>query len=253
MTTFYYTYSFLIGLFGGSFYNVVGLRVPKKESIVRPGSRCGHCERRLTPWELIPVLSYLLLKGKCSNCRIRISPIYPVFELLTAVLFVLAPVLMGWTWELLIAWVLISLLVIITVSDLAYQLIPDRILLFFGILLVILRFFIPPSGAWWELLLGAIVGFALLLSIAIVSKGGMGGGDIKLFAVLGFILGWKGILLAFFLSTIYGTIMGLIGMIAGKVQRGKPMPFGPAIALGTLTVYFFGDRFLQWYLNAFFS
>jgi leader peptidase (prepilin peptidase)/N-methyltransferase len=251
MTVLYYTYSFLIGLFGGSFYNVVGFRVPQQKSIVHPGSECGHCARKLTPVELIPVLSYLFQRGRCRGCQHKISPIYPLIELSTALLFLVAPYLIGWTWELSVAWLLISLLVIITVSDIAYLLIPDKILLFFGIPFAILRLFFLPIDAWWDPLLGAATGFALLLFLAIVSKGGMGGGDIKLFGVLGLVLGWKGILLAFFFSTLYGTIMGIIGMFAGKVRLGKPMPFAPAIALGTISAYFFGERFFDWYITTF--
>ncbi|AZN43339.1 prepilin peptidase [Paenibacillus albus] len=251
MTAFTYTYSFLIGLIMGSFFNVVGFRVPKKLSIVRPGSHCTHCGRNLKPSELIPVLSYLTQQGKCKGCQQRISPIYPLIELTTAVLFLLSPLLLGLSWEVSVAWLLISLLVIITVTDLAYMLIPDKILLVFGIPLAILRIFFLPIGAWWEPLLGAAVGFALLLLIAIVSKGGMGGGDIKLFAVLGLVFGWKGILLVFFFSTLIGTIIGLVGILSGKVRTGKPMPFGPAIALGTISAYFFGDQLLHWYTATF--
>ncbi|RAP74746.1 prepilin peptidase [Paenibacillus montanisoli] len=247
MAAIFYTYSFLIGLIAGSFYNVVGLRVPKKESIVRPGSHCSHCQRKLTIGELIPVVSYLFLKGKCKGCGHRISPIYPLIELVNAALFVAAPIILGWSSELAIAWLLISLLTIITVSDIAYMLIPDKILLFFGTIFILLRFFVQPAVAWWEPLAGAAAGFGLLLLIAILSKGGMGGGDIKLFAVLGWVLGWKLVLIAFVIAAFYGTILGLIGMIAGRVRVGKPMPFAPAIAMGTLTAYFFGERFLHWY------
>ncbi|WP_308637373.1 prepilin peptidase [Paenibacillus silvisoli] len=247
MAAFYLTYSFLIGLVAGSFYNVVGLRVPKRQSIVRPGSHCGHCKRQLTMWELIPVVSYLCLRGKCRGCGHAISPIYPLIELVNAALFTAAPLVLGWSWELVIAWLLISLLTIITVSDIAYMLIPDKILLFFGTLFIFLRYFVQPPAAWWEPLAGAAAGFGLLLLIAILSKGGMGGGDIKLFAVLGWVLGWKLVLIAFVIAAFYGTMLGIIGMATGKVKVGKAMPFGPAIAMGTLTAYFFGERFLHWY------
>ncbi|KPD01590.1 Type 4 prepilin-like proteins leader peptide-processing enzyme [Geobacillus sp. BCO2] len=105
-----------------------------------------------------------------------------------------------------------------------------------------------PFLPWTDMVIGSAVGFGLLLLIAVLSKGGMGGGDVKLFAVLGMVLGWKLVLLAFFLATLYGTVIGLVGMALGYVRRGKPMPFAPAIALGALTALFFGDRMMEWYI-----
>jgi leader peptidase (prepilin peptidase)/N-methyltransferase len=238
--------SFFYGLLLGSFFNVVGLRVPKGESIVKPRSHCPSCKRTLTAWELIPVVSYVIQSGKCRGCGSRISSLYPLMELATAVLFTISPLLVGWSKELVISWTLISLLIIIIVSDIRYMVIPDKVLLFFAVIFIIERIFIPLHP-WWDSLVGAIIGFSLLLLIAFVSKGGMGGGDIKLFALLGFVLGGKMVLLAFFFSTLYGTIFGLIGMVLGKVRRGEPMPFGPYIAMGTLTVYFFGQMIIGWY------
>jgi leader peptidase (prepilin peptidase) / N-methyltransferase len=239
-------YILLIGLLLGSFFNVVGLRVPAGESIVKPRSHCPRCKRTLTAWELVPIISYVVQGGKCRGCGVRISPLYPFVELFTAILFTISPLLVGWSKELIVSWTLISLLMIIFVSDIRYMIIPDKVLLFFAVIFIIERIFVPLSP-WWDSLVGAFVGFTLLMLIAVVSKGGMGGGDIKLFALLGFVLGWKMVLLAFFFSTLYGTAFGLIGMALGKVRRGEPMPFGPYIVLGTLTVYFFGQAILQWY------
>lgn len=243
-----YLLIFLYGITFGSFYNVVGLRVPMKESIVRPRSHCSSCGRTLSTMELIPVLSYVLLRGKSKCCKASISPFYPIFELLTGVLFVVSPHILGWSSELFVSWTLISLFIIITVSDLKYMIIPDKVLLFFSVLFIMERFLIPLNP-WWDSLLGAAVGFTLLLVIAIVSKGGMGGGDIKLFAVIGFVLGTKLLLVAFFLSTLLGTLGGIIGILTGKVKKAKPIPFGPYIALGTLIAYYYGNQIIQWYLN----
>jgi leader peptidase (prepilin peptidase) / N-methyltransferase len=240
---------FVLGLLLGSFFNVVGLRVPAGESIVKPRSHCPRCKRTLTAWELIPIVSYVVQGGKCRGCGVRISPLYPFVELLTAILFTISPLLVGWSKELIVSWTLISLLMIIFVSDIRYMIIPDKVLLFFAVIFIIERMFVAPLSPWWDSLIGAFVGFTLLMTIAVVSKGGMGGGDVKLFALLGFVLGWKMVLLAFFLSTFYGTFFGLIGMMFGKVRRGEPMPFGPYIVLGTLTVYFFGQAILQWYME----
>ncbi|WP_078413927.1 prepilin peptidase [Priestia abyssalis] len=241
-------YIFSLGLILGSFYNVVGLRIPMKQSIVKPRSSCPSCKHVLTARELVPVFSYLIQGGKCRNCKARISPIYPFMELLTGMLFVLSFRLFGFEYELLVALTLVSLLVIIVVSDLAYMVISDVVLLFFTGLFLIERIFIPLMP-WWDSILGAAVGFGLLLFIAFVSKGGMGGGDIKLYGVLGIVLGWKLVLLSFFLATLFGAVIGSIGMMIGKVKRKNPIPFGPFIAAGTLCAYFYGTEMLEWYFT----
>ena len=243
-------YSLVItyGILLGSFFNVVGLSVPIKQSFTTRRSACPSCGKTLSVFELIPVLSYLIQGGKCRGCKARISPLYPIMELLTGILFVLAPLVLGWQAGLIVAWTLISLLIIITVSDIKYMLIPDKILIVFTGIFLVERIFIPLTP-WWDALLGAAIGFSLLLLIAVVSKGGMGGGDIKLFAVLGFVLGMKAVLLSFFLATLYGTVFGLIGMSLKVVKKGKPIPFGPFIALGTLTAYFFYEDIIHFYLQ----
>ncbi|RSD23315.1 prepilin peptidase [Mesobacillus subterraneus] len=240
----------LYGLTLGSFYNVVGLRVPEGKSIVAPRSSCPKCGHQLRAIELIPVVSYLLQRGKCRQCKVGISPVYPFFELLTGVLFAATYLLIGWNGELVIALTLISLLVIITVSDLAYMLIPDKVLLVFGVLFLIERFLLPLSP-WWDSLTGAAAGFLILLFIAIISKGGMGGGDIKLFAVIGFAVGFKMMLLSFFFATFFGAFFGIAALLLGFVKRKQAIPFGPFIAIGTLTAYFFGEKILSWYLQLF--
>ncbi len=242
----------MYGLLLGSFYNVVGLRVPQGQSIVSPRSACPTCGHQLRALELIPVLSYLLQGGKCRVCKTGISPVYPIIEFLTGVLFATAPLVVGWSSELIIALTLISLFIIILVSDTAYMIIPDKVLLVFVGIFLLERLFIPLSP-WWDSLLGAGIGFGLLLIIAIVSKGGMGGGDIKLFALIGFVVGVKTLLLSFFLSTLFGAVFGLLGMALKLVKKGKPIPFGPFIAIGTLVAYYFGDTIIQTYLNLFFT
>ncbi|WP_238389607.1 A24 family peptidase [Virgibacillus sp. MSP4-1] len=245
-----YLYLFILGLILGSFFNVVGLRVPEKQSIVKPRSACPHCHRTLTWKELIPVLSYVWQKGKCSSCSQKISPIYPAIELLSGGLFAFSFYMFGFDPEIIVAFTLISLLLIITVSDLAYMLIPNKVLIIFIILLGFERTFIHLH-AWYDPLLGFLTGFLLLLGIALVSKGGMGGGDIKLFAVLGVALGLSNLLVAIFLSSLIGAVVGLIGMAAGKVQRKKPVPFGPFIMAGSLIAYFYGSRLIDWYFGFF--
>ncbi|RXI98413.1 prepilin peptidase [Anaerobacillus alkaliphilus] len=241
-------YLFLLGLILGSFYNVVGLRIPKGQSILKPPSHCPSCNERLRFIDLFPVFSYLAFRGKCRHCKTRISPIYPVFELTTGILFAISPIFVGWSFELLIALLLISLLIIIFVSDLHYMIIPDRVLLFFLPLFILGRV-LGPMDPWWSPIAGAFVGFFLLYAIAVVSKGGMGGGDIKLFGVLGIALGLQATLLTLFFAAFLGSIVGLVGILLKKVKRGKPIPFGPFIAVGALIAYFFGQEVIGWYLT----
>nr|WP_191560716.1 A24 family peptidase [Metabacillus idriensis] len=239
----------LYGLLLGSFFNVAGLRIPNKQSIVAPRSSCPGCHHTLTAGELIPVVSYLLQGGKCRKCKARISPLYPFVELMTAILFTISPLLVGWSKELVIALTLISLFMILFVSDIKYMIIPDKVLLFFAGLFIIERIFIPLTP-WWDSLIGAAAGFFLLYGIALLSRGkGMGGGDIKLFAVLGLVLGWKLVLLSFFLSCFVGSIVGVVGILIGKVKRKQPIPFGPSIMVGTVAAYFFGEELLRWYVS----
>ncbi|OIJ10570.1 prepilin peptidase [Anaerobacillus alkalilacustris] len=246
-----YLYTLTLGLVLGSFYNVVGLRVPNGQSIVRPRSHCSKCKRTLSALELIPVISYIFQKGKCKGCGTKISPIYPFIEATTGLLFVYAFHQFGFTSETIVAWVFISLLIIIFVSDIHYMIIPDQVLLFFAPFLLVMRLFLAPLDTWWNPFLGAVIGFTLLLAIAIISKGGMGGGDIKLFAVIGVVLGWQGVLLAFFLSTLIGAIIGIIGLTLGKIRRGEPIPFGPFIVIATLITYFFEKEIFTWYWSLF--
>ena len=245
------TYTVLFSIFGlvfGSFFNVVGLRVPKKESIAFPPSHCTKCDRQLTPLDLVPVFSYLFLRGKCRSCGEKIHWVYPLMEAITAILFVASYLIFGFTPELIVAILFVSLLVIITVSDIAYMLIPDKVLLPFAVALLVLRFVIPLDP-WWDSLLGAVVGFGILFLIAIVSKGGMGGGDIKLFFVIGLVLGTNGTLMTLFFASLIGAVAGIIQLRVTKQGRKTPVPFGPSIALGAVIVYFYGEPLLDWYMN----
>ena len=243
-----YGYIFLVGITFGSFFNVVGLRVPQGESIVRPRSACPNCGHTLTPLELIPILSYVMQRGKCKNCGTKISPFYPMVELMTGLLFMMTVWLSGWNGETLIVLALVSLFMIIFVSDMKYMIIPDKVLAFFAILFAVGRLFIPLTP-WWDSILGSLVGFSVLLLIAVLSKGGMGGGDIKLFAVIGLVTGVQGVLLAFFYSCFIGAVVGIGLRIAGIAKKGKPIPFGPFIVAGTLFSLFWGEMLFSMYLD----
>ena len=246
----YTVYFAILGLVFGSFYNVVGLRVPKGESIVKPPSHCTSCNKRLTPLELVPVLSYVLQRGKCRGCGVKVSPIYMVTEIITAVLFAFSFWRFGFDAELAVALLLISLLVIINVSDIAYMLIPDKILLFFLPLFIIARLF-APLDPWWYSLVGAVLGFGILYIIAVVSKGGMGGGDIKLFFLIGYVLGPVETLVTLFVAALIGLIVGIVLLRIRNQGRKTPIPFGPSIAVAAIIVYFYGQQMMDWYMNLF--
>lgn len=250
MEVVYTVFALLFGLVFGSFFNVVGLRVPKKESIVTPPSHCTSCNRQLTALDLIPVLSYLFLRGKCRRCGAKISPIYMVTELVTGLLFAFAVWKLGITFEMAVAILFISLLAIIVVSDIAYMLIPDKVLLFFLPFIVLGRVF-SPLEPWWDSLLGAVVGFGVLLLIAVISKGGMGGGDIKLFFLIGLVLGTIPTLMTLFFASVIGMIVGIIVLKVSGKGRKTPVPFGPSIAAAAIIVYFYGEVIITWYMGLF--
>ncbi|MBQ0140227.1 MAG: prepilin peptidase [Kurthia sp.] len=244
MVIYYSCVIFLFGAAFGSFYNVVGLRLPKGKSIVSPPSQCENCHYQLKPLDLIPILSFIFLKGKCRKCGVKIGAFHTLIELFTALLAVAAYLKFGFSVEVFVAWLMISLFAIITVSDLLYQIIQDKILLFFGIPILILRFF-SPLDPWWDMFAGAFFGFGIFLLLSILSHGGMGGGDIKLYFVIGLVLGIKLTFVSIFLSAV----IGLIAAIILKRGFGKTIPFGPSIAIGSLLAYFYGNNLVDWYMN----
>ncbi|MGN7470666.1 prepilin peptidase [Brevibacillus sp. SAFN-007a] len=241
---------FLLGLLFGSFYNVVGLRVPKKASILHPPSHCSSCKRRLLPGELMPIVSYLLAKGRCKGCNTAISPLYPVMEGLTGLGFVLVYWRYDLTWETLLGMLFVSLLSIVTVADLAYRLIPNKVLLPFFLLFLVLRFFWPYGDASYAAhLIGMAAGFLFFLLLAVITRGGMGGGDIKLFAVIGMFLSPPLLFLTVFLSSAFGALYGLALMASRRATRKSMIPFGPFMALGAVTAYLYGADIVDWYVS----
>lgn len=242
------TLFFIYGLIFGSFFNVVGLRVPNGTLFIQERSYCDTCQRTLTWKELIPVWSYVIQKGKCRTCSESISPLYPIMELITGFLFAFTYIQFGWGSQTILGLLLISLVIPVTVADIMYRRIPNKILFFFMPLFIMYQLIFSASTLW-EALFGAAIAFFLLLVILILSKGGMGAGDLKYFTLLGFVFGVKGFLLLFFLSTLYGTIGGLIAMKVKNQGRKMTIPFGPYISLGALTVFYFGDALINWYMT----
>lgn len=241
---------FAYGLIFGSFFNVVGLRVPNRTLFKEKRSYCDTCERTLTWKELIPVFSYLIQRGKCKKCHQSISVLYPLMELGTGILFALSYWRFGWSSELVLGIMLISMIVPVTVSDIAYKRIPNRLLLFFFPLFLVYRFFFQLNP-FWMVLIGALLAFVLVFLIILLSKGGMGVGDLKYFTLFGFIFGPFHFMLLFFLSTVYGTIGGLITMRVKQIGKRSKIAFGPYIGLAALTVFFVGDPLINWYLSLF--
>ncbi|WP_035396633.1 A24 family peptidase [Exiguobacterium sp. OS-77] len=248
MTIVFTVYFFLLGLLITSFTNVVGLRVPVGESIVHPRSHCPTCGHVLGPLELTPVLGYVVLGGKCRSCGQAISIKYPALELLGGVLYAYAFWQFGWSMELALTLTLTSLLFILTMSDLAYMLIPNKILLFFLPIALIVRY-LSPLENWYNPIIGGIVGFVLLFVIFLASRRGMGAGDVKLFGLLGIFLGPLHVVIALFVSAFVGSVIGLTLLGTGRVRRKQPIPFVPSIAIGTLLTYYFADDWVSWYLD----
>lgn len=235
-----YVILFIFGLVFGSFYNVVGLRLSKVESIVFPPSHCMNCNHRLHFFDLIPLFSYLFLKGKCRYCSKHISIKYPLFELLTAILFCTSYLKFGYSIETIISIILCSMLVIITVSDLDSYIIPDSVLIICSILIFGLYFYeyktIPLNN-----LLNGIASFIFMFLIKmlgnfILKKESMGDGDIKLMAVVGMVIGFKKVILSLFLASYLGLPYAIYIMVKKNVNH--ELPFGPFLSLASLILLF---------------
>ncbi|MFC2948649.1 prepilin peptidase [Virgibacillus sediminis] len=239
---------FLFGLIFGSFFNVVGLRLPKGMPFANDRSACPQCGSHLSWYENIPLLSFILQKGKCLHCHERISPLYPMIEVMTGLLFMTSYLLLGLQLELATPLLLISMLMIILVADLVYMQIPNKVLLFFLPFTILIRILVPLDP-WWSPILGGALGLLITSAIIIISRGGMGAGDMKLFGVLGLILGVEMLMVAFFLSCMIGAVIGFILLAFKVVGRRQPVPFVPYIVAGTLIAYFYGDGLMEWYFS----
>ncbi|MFC3040112.1 prepilin peptidase [Virgibacillus xinjiangensis] len=241
---------FLLGLIFGSFFNVVGLRLPEGKPFANDRSACPACHSQLSWYENIPLVSFMVQRGRCRHCGGRISFLYPAVEWFTGCLFAVSYVWVGLQPELVTALLLVSMLMIILVSDLAYMRIPNQVLLFFLPFFLIMRMIVPLEP-WWSPLLGAVLGLLITAGIIVASRGGMGAGDMKLFGVLGIVLGAGKLLVAFFLSCVIGAVIGVLLLAFKVVGRKQPVPFGPYIVAGSLLTYFFGDSLITWYINLF--
>jgi leader peptidase (prepilin peptidase)/N-methyltransferase len=263
---------FLFGLVIGSFLNVCILRIPAEKSIVLPASSCTKCGKAIAPYDNIPVFSWLILGGKCRNCKTKISAMYPAVELLTGLLFVACYFAFGLTLDAL-KWAIFSaLLVDLTITDLRERILPD-VVNFFGLGVGLLfSFFTKPidgtamwiANRWFDFpppqpvlsfvdaILGAVAGSGLLWVVAegyfrLCGREGMGLGDVKMMAAVGAFLGLKRTLLTVLVGSLLGSAIGIILIAVSKKDRNYELPFGTFLGAGALLVLFFGNPALQWY------
>jgi leader peptidase (prepilin peptidase)/N-methyltransferase len=237
----------LLGLVVGSFLNVVIHRVPLRQSVVWPASQCPVCHEPIRPLDNVPLLSYLLLRGRCRACKARISARYPLVEALTGALFAAAAYTFGLDLRLLSALVLISVLIALAGIDLEHRLLPNVIVAPAAVVGFALSFLESPES-WWVYLLSALGVAGGLFALAVVYPGGMGMGDVKMGAMLGAFLGPYAAL-AVFLGALAGAITGGLLIAAGRIGRRHALPFGVFMALGGIVVLFVGPQLWGLYLD----
>lgn len=241
----------VLGALIGSFLNVCIYRLPRGESIVWPGSHCPSCGGTIAWYDNVPVLGYLRLLGRCAKCRGPISLRYPVVEAANAAGYVLILAAFGTTWTTVLYSVLFSALLVVTGTDLTHKIIPNVVTVPGIVLGLVGASTVLPAGPV-NALLGVLVGGGILWALAWASpylfgKEGMGGGDIKLVAMIGAFLGWKPALLTIMIGSVAGSVIG-IGLIALRfMKRDEYIPFGPFLVLGALVSMFFAQPLVDWY------
>ena len=251
MNWLYAILSAAFGLAAGSFLNVVIYRLPVKGKFFEKSrSYCPKCGAELKWYHNIPVFSYVFLRGRCAFCKEKISPRYPLVELLNAGLWVANYFVFGLSWNLLIWDVAVSALVAMAFVDIDTK----EILYTFMIVIALCgaaSFFVPQEVpvVWWERLLGMAVVSVPMLILALIT-GGMGGGDVKLYVAIGLLLGWKLTLVSMIIAIVLGGIGAVLLIAMKKAKKGSEMPFGPYIALGVILAGYFGNDLLAWYLSA---
>lgn len=252
MDIYYMIVTFIFGTVLGSFYNVVGYRVPKGESLIKPSSHCTKCNHKLGASELVPIFSWIFLGGKCKNCKQKISAFYPIFELSTGLLFALSYYIFGFGIEFIISITFISMLLIIIISDYQTMIIPDEVLLPFTILLMI-EFLIKDGFLWsnflYHLLDGCLAFIVMFLlkkfGDFLFSKESMGGGDLKLMFVIGLVIGWKMAIISIFLASFIGLPVSLIILFKKKTDI---IPFGPFLSISAIIIFLSQINF-EWIIN----
>lgn len=244
------------GLLVGSFLNVVACRIPKLESIISPPSHCPNCQTRLRPLDLIPVFSWLFLRGKCRYCKAAIHWQYPAVEAFTAISWAVVAWRYGWSWETFMGLGFVSFLIPLSIIDIREMLLPN-LLTYPLIGFALMGRLAVGSEPVWSYLAGGIFGAGFLLFLWRVSpylfgKEGMGLGDVKLMAGIGLMVGMKGTILTLFASSFLGLIVGLILQKANRLSQQQYVPFGPFLALGGTVSFLFGNEIWQAYESLFF-
>ena len=248
-------FSFILGLAMGSFLNVCIYRIPLKKSIVAPSSSCPHCGQVIRFYDNVPVLSFLFLRGKCRYCEHSISWRYPFVECLSGFLSLLLYIKYGAHLQYIVYLFFALSLVVVTFIDLDHKIIPD-ILSLPGIGMGIAVSFLPGTIFWLDSLIGAIAGGGILFLVAVgyermTGRDGMGGGDIKLLALIGAWMGWKPLPMVLLISSFSGALIGAVFIwFSGKGYRVQ-IPFGPFLSFGAILCLFFGEAILNWYLGLF--
>lgn len=242
----------VIGLCVGSFLNVCIYRLPRGGSLLRPRSRCPGCDYELTWYDNIPVISYAFLAGRCRRCRTRINPRYPIVELLTAVVFVLHFLVFGWTALLVVRLLFACALIVLFAIDLEHQILPNAITLP-GLAAGLAFSLVFPPGVL-DALLGALIGGGVLWIIGeayyrFAGQEGMGGGDVKMLAMVGAFLGWQLVLLTIVLSSLSGALIGSLILATRRGGMKYAVPFGTFLAVGALTASLVGPELIAWYMS----
>ena len=242
------------GLIVGSYLNVVIYRLPRRLSTVMPRSRCPRCRAPIRAIDNIPVFSYLVLGGRCRRCGVEISWRYPAIEALTAICFVASLEWFGPNLEAVVAAGFCFVMIVLAMIDLEHFILPDVITLPGIVLGLALQFWIPWA-TWQEALVGAAIGAGVLLAVAwgwYWWKGiwGMGLGDVKMLAMIGAFLGWRGVVVTLFLSSLGGSLVGALLIVLGRMQLQSKLPFGVFLALAAILALFFGDATLDLWFEA---
>jgi leader peptidase (prepilin peptidase) / N-methyltransferase len=245
------TFAGVMGAIFGSFLNVVAYRLPRHESLVSPASRCPRCETPVKPYDNVPILSWLLLRGHCRSCSEPISPRYPLVEALTAALCAGAVLAHDSVASIALSVTLILIVVPAALIDLEHRIIPNRITVLGAVLALVLGTALDPAGESGRLIAGAAAGGFLLLA-ALAYPGGMGMGDVKLAAVMGLFLGGA-VAPAILIALLSGVLLGAVVIARKGAHAGRKtaIPFGPFLALGALVAVFVGQDIVQFYVNHF--
>lgn len=245
------TFAGVLGAIVGSFLNVVAYRLPRHQSLITPASHCTRCGTPVKPYDNIPILSFLLLHGRCRSCSAPISPRYPLIEALTAALCIGAVLVHHSAAEIALSVALILIVVPAALIDLEYRIIPNKLTALGAVSAIVIGLALDPAGEPERLIAGAAAGGFLLLA-ALAYPGGMGMGDVKLAAVIGLFLG-RAVAPAILVALIAGVLVG-VAIIAGNGAaegRKTAVPFGPFLALGALVGVFAGQQIVQSYVHHF--